>query len=131
MSVCPKCGNELGDWTFCNKCGTNVEEYLSSERNNESSIKSAPQKEIRKCPKCGNEIGDWTFCNKCGTRVVEHIAQDREKPIDGSASKGQEYNSNNTAKYLVFSDIILDYEEYLNVKNKSEYKNRLKIAISI
>lgn len=43
----------------------------------------------------------------------------------------KEYNSNNTVKYLVFSDIILDYEEYLNVKNKSEYKNRLNISINI
>lgn len=43
----------------------------------------------------------------------------------------KEYNSNNTVKYLAFSDIILDYEEYLNVKNKSEYKNRLNIMMNI
>jgi len=43
----------------------------------------------------------------------------------------KEYNSNNTVKYLAFSDVILDYEEYLNVKNKNEYKNRLNIAINI
>ena len=29
---CPKCGNDIGDWIFCNKCGTNVEEYKSSEQ---------------------------------------------------------------------------------------------------
>ena len=28
---CPKCGKEIGDWVFCNKCGTNINEYLSSE----------------------------------------------------------------------------------------------------
>ena len=24
---CPKCGNEIGEWMFCNKCGTNVSDY--------------------------------------------------------------------------------------------------------
>ena len=90
MSKCPKCGNELGDWVFCNKCGTNVEEYLSSGRNNEPSVESAPQTEIRKCPKCGNEIGEWAFCNKCGTKVEEHTAPEPEKPFISSAVAGQD-----------------------------------------
>lgn len=31
MSKCPKCGNELGDWVFCNKCGTKVKEHIAPE----------------------------------------------------------------------------------------------------
>ena len=86
MSKCPKCGNELGDWTFCNKCGTNVKEYLSTSR----SDVSVSQGQIRKCPKCGNEIGEWTFCNKCGTNIEEYVAPEPEKPFVDSAVSEQD-----------------------------------------
>lgn len=102
MSKCPKCGNELGDWVFCNKCGTNVEEYLSSIQGAEST----PQNEIKRCPKCGNEIGDWTFCNKCGTNIETYVVPKPEKPFVNSVANGQNFlnqdnsgsnNSHNTA----------------------------------
>ena len=86
MSKCPKCGNELGDWTFCNKCGTNVEEYLSTSR----SDVSVSQGQIRKCPKCGNEIGEWTFCNKCGTNIEEYVVPEPDKPFVNSVANGQD-----------------------------------------
>ena len=28
MSFCPKCGKEIGNWKFCNHCGTNLNELL-------------------------------------------------------------------------------------------------------
>ena len=46
MSICPKCGNEVGDWAFCNKCG--------------ASIKTI-------CQNCGAENApNSNFCFKCG-----------------------------------------------------------------
>lgn len=46
MSLCPKCGNEVGDWAFCNKCG--------------ASIKTI-------CQNCGAENApNSNFCFKCG-----------------------------------------------------------------
>ena len=97
MKRCPKCGNELGEWTFCNKCGTNVEEFLSSSQNDEASNQPSPQKEIRKCPKCGNDIGDWTFCNKCGTNIEEYVAPEPEKPFVNSVANGQDILSQFTS----------------------------------
>ena len=58
MRRCPNCGNELGEWTFCNKCGTKVEKILSSFQKDDNSNGVSSQKESRKCPKCGNEIGE-------------------------------------------------------------------------
>lgn len=39
------------------------------------------------------------------------------------------YDSKNKAVYLVLSDIILDYEEYLNVEDKTNYSNRTSIKM--
>lgn len=39
------------------------------------------------------------------------------------------YSSNNKASYLVLSDVILDYEEYINSNNKNNYSNRTNITV--
>lgn len=39
------------------------------------------------------------------------------------------YNPSNKATYLVLSDIIFDYENYLNTENKTDYSNRTSIKI--
>lgn len=39
------------------------------------------------------------------------------------------YNSSNNANYLVLSDVILDYEEYLKSVDKANYSNRTSIKI--
>lgn len=93
MKRCPKCGNELGDWTFCNKCGTNVEEFLSSSQSVGTNNVAEPRKETKNCPKCGNEIGEWTFCNKCGTNIEEYVAPEPEKPFVNSVANGQDFLS--------------------------------------
>lgn len=41
----------------------------------------------------------------------------------------KEYNSNNKINGMVFSDIIMDYEEYKNEKVKRNYKDRNSISI--
>ena len=97
MKRCPKCGNELGEWAFCNKCGTNVEEYISSSQNDKAGNQPSSQKESRKCPKCGNDIGDWTFCNKCGTNIEEYVASEPEKPFVNSVANGQDILSQFTS----------------------------------
>ena len=39
------------------------------------------------------------------------------------------YNITNEAKYLVFSDVILNYDEYLQSENKLEYSNRTSLVV--
>lgn len=39
------------------------------------------------------------------------------------------YSAGNKAKYLVLSDVILDYEDYLNSNNKQNYNNRTQIKV--
>lgn len=39
------------------------------------------------------------------------------------------YNENNKANYLILSDVILDYEEYLEVEDKINYPNRTSIKV--
>lgn len=41
------------------------------------------------------------------------------------------YSNKVAMKQMVFSDIIMDYEEYKNTQNKKEYTNRLKLTIEI
>ena len=89
MRRCPNCGNELGEWTFCNKCGTKVEEILSSSQNGDNSNDVSSQKESRKCPKCGNELGNWVFCNKCGTNVEDYVASEPERSFVNSVANRQ------------------------------------------
>jgi len=40
------------------------------------------------------------------------------------------YNEQNKAIYLVFSDVILDYEQYLKSEAKSNYSNRTSIKVN-
>ena len=37
------------------------------------------------------------------------------------------YSVNSKAQYLVLSDVILDYEDYLNSDDKANYENRTSI----
>ena len=39
------------------------------------------------------------------------------------------YKGENETKYLVLSDIILDYEEYLNSEDKTQYSNRISMSL--
>ena len=39
------------------------------------------------------------------------------------------YNGKNDTKYLILSDVILDYEDYLNSTDKSNYENRTSLKI--
>lgn len=39
------------------------------------------------------------------------------------------YSISNKAQYLVLSDVILDYEDYLNSEDKSNYENRTSIKV--
>lgn len=41
------------------------------------------------------------------------------------------YSNKVAMKQMVFSDIIIDYEEYQNTQNKKEYTNRLKLTVEI
>ncbi len=43
----------------------------------------------------------------------------------------KEYNSNQTVKQLVFSDIILDYEQYQQSTKKNDYQDRKTITITL
>jgi len=43
----------------------------------------------------------------------------------------KQYTTNVTVKALVFSDAILDKNEYENTKNKKEYTNRMKIQVEL
>ncbi|MBO5413433.1 MAG: hypothetical protein J6A29_03940 [Clostridia bacterium] len=43
----------------------------------------------------------------------------------------KQYSSNNGVSLIAFDDIILNAEEYENMKNKLEYKDRIKIQIEI
>ena len=40
------------------------------------------------------------------------------------------YNVNNKEKYMVFSNIILDYDKYLQTDDKINYKNKISIKIN-
>ena len=52
-----------------------------------------------------------------------------EKTMNITFSK--QYNSGNSNKYLVFSDIIKDNSEYSKLKNKSDYKDRGNFIINL
>lgn len=39
------------------------------------------------------------------------------------------YSISNSAKYLTFNDIILNYDEYLSSNNKTNYTNRTTITM--
>ena len=41
------------------------------------------------------------------------------------------YNPDRKVNKFVFSDVILNYEEYKNIENKEEYKNRTDISVNI
>jgi len=41
------------------------------------------------------------------------------------------YKAANSDKSLVFSDVILNYDDYMNAANKSDYKDRGKIEINL
>lgn len=41
------------------------------------------------------------------------------------------YANSTAMKQMVFSDMIVDYEEYENTKNKKEYTNRMRIRVEI
>lgn len=43
----------------------------------------------------------------------------------------KQYSTSNSVTSIVFEDIILNSEEYKNMKNKLEYENRVKIEIDI
>lgn len=104
MRMCPKCGNEvIGDWTFCNKCGTKLEDTPVPahivENANQNDIPETEQASIgdisnndviKKCLKCGSEIvGDWTFCNKCGANIEENATVKTPMSFVNSAHNGK------------------------------------------
>lgn len=41
------------------------------------------------------------------------------------------YANSTVMKHMVFSDIIVDYEEYENTNNKKEYTNRMRIRVEV
>lgn len=41
------------------------------------------------------------------------------------------YSNSVAMKYMVFSDIVMDYAEYENTPNKKEYTNRMRIRVEI
>ena len=40
------------------------------------------------------------------------------------------YDSSNKARYLVLSDVILDYDDYLNCNDKLNYQNRKQVKVN-
>lgn len=43
----------------------------------------------------------------------------------------KKYTTEREIKKIVFSDIILDYDNYINYTNKSEFQNKTKIEIEL
>ena len=75
-----------------------------------------------------NETKDYSLLYE-NTKAELTIPAGVEKTINITFSK--QYNSDNSSKYLVFSDVIRDNSEYSKLKNKSDYKDRGNCVISL
>ncbi len=83
LPQCPQCGTKLRpNATFCNKCGSRVEERELAKPTERIKAKKPPvprqptkpaegvKVELPQCPQCGAKLRpNATFCNKCGARV--------------------------------------------------------------
>ncbi len=71
---CPKCKNQLKDSAkFCGKCGTKIDQPISSNQNN---VKN------NSCEKCGNALKPGAkFCGKCGTPQSQNNSESEDKEI--------------------------------------------------
>lgn len=43
----------------------------------------------------------------------------------------KKYNTQREIEKIVFSDIVLDYDNYINYTNRAEFQNRAKIEIEL
>lgn len=130
MRMCPKCENEvIGDWMFCNKCGTKLEDTSVSahivESTNQNDTLETEQASIadisnndviKKCPKCGSEIvGDWTFCNKFGANIEENATVKTPMSFVNSAHNGknilEQINNNSFAPEITIDESSAKLEQ--------------------
>ena len=71
--------------------------------------------------------------NNVAYSSLNSVFDTQEIIIEGNSSQtfvvqfNKTYNLKNNAEYVVLSDVILDYEQYLNSEEKSSYTNRISI----
>ena len=84
MKICPKCGNEVGNYErFCTKCGSSL--YIE-------------------CPKCGTRLDKSAeFCSNCGAKCKRDY-----EPLSDSLPDSLPEKIFSVAAEMLFTLFLLD-----------------------
>lgn len=61
--------------------------------------------------------------------ISEELRVRSERKINVKFNK--KYTTQRKIEKIVFSDIVLDYDNYISYTNKSEFQNRIKLEIEL
>lgn len=75
------------------------------------------------------DIGELHYNSYSHELVTEELRVRAIKNI--SIKFNKKYNTQREIERIIFSDIILDYDNYISYTNKSEFQNRTKIEIEL